>query len=71
VSLPRSLAHDGWIISDTAQVLYKVDTFSPPDLYEEATFGWFLGYVKSDGQTIPSDDPLMNMTSWKDTPADQ
>lgn len=59
------------VISDTAQLLYRADTFSPPDLYEEPTFGWFLGYIKPDDQTIPSDDPLMNMTSWKDIPADQ
>jgi len=56
------------IIHDTAQLAYKADAFSPADIHEDDTFGWFLGYVAADKKNIPSDDPLMNCTLWRDLP---
>jgi hypothetical protein len=54
------------VIGDTAQLAYKADAFSPADLHEDPTFGWFLGYITADRNQIPPDDPLMAATLWRD-----
>lgn len=54
------------VIGETAQIAYKPDVFSPASLHEDATFGWVLGYIAHDRQSIPHDDPLLGMTLWKD-----
>ncbi|MDA9420971.1 hypothetical protein XH97_02160 [Bradyrhizobium sp. CCBAU 53380] len=54
------------VIGDTAQLAYKADAFSPADLHEDPTFGWFLGYITSQKNEIPADDPLLNTTLWRD-----
>jgi hypothetical protein len=56
------------VIGDTAQLAYKADAFSPADLHEDPTFGWFLGYISADRNEIPPDDPLMTTTLWRDLP---
>lgn len=50
---------------ETAQLTYKADAFSPADLHEDPTFGWFLGYISSENE-VPDDDPLLNTTLWRD-----
>jgi hypothetical protein len=57
------------VIGDTAQLAYKADAFSPADLHEDPTFGWFLGYITSSDNAIPSNDPLLGTTLWRDVPA--
>ncbi|MET4448505.1 hypothetical protein ABIB75_006815 [Bradyrhizobium sp. GM2.2] len=54
------------IIGDTAQIAYKADAYSPVDLYEDPTFGWFLGYITANPNDIPEDDPLLVTTLWHD-----
>lgn len=54
------------VIDDTAQLAYKADAFSPADLHEDPTLGWFLGYITSPENEIPADDPLLNTTIWRD-----
>ena len=53
-------------MDDIAQIAYKEEAFSPVDLYENPTFGWFLGYIAADTIDIPTDDPLMMTTLWRD-----
>lgn len=54
------------VIGNTAQLAYKADAFSPADLHEDPTFGWFLGYITADRNQIPPDDPLMTATLRRD-----
>jgi hypothetical protein len=54
------------VIGDTAQLAYKADAFSPANLHEDPTFGWFLGYITSPDNDIPPDDPLLATTLWRD-----
>jgi hypothetical protein len=57
------------IIAENAQSAHLPDMFSPGDLYGDATFGWFLGYITPNAEDIPADDPLMTRaTPWKDHP---
>ena len=54
------------VIEGSAEAAYPPDVFSPADLYRDPTFGWFLGYLARDADSIPADDPLMAMTLWRD-----
>jgi hypothetical protein len=54
------------VIGDTAQVAYPPNVISPGDIHRDPTFGWVLGYIVPDGEKIPTDDPLMAGTLWKD-----
>jgi len=55
------------IIDNSAQVAFPPEFFSPAKLYQEATFGWLLGYLIPQGGFVPPDDPLMNhATLWRD-----
>jgi hypothetical protein len=54
------------IIDEFAELAFDAGTFSPRDLYEDPTFGWFVGYIKAEAVIVPPDDPLMNMTLWHD-----
>jgi uncharacterized protein YycO len=54
------------LIDGTAKLAYKAEAFSPADLHEDDTFGWVLGYITADEKDIPSDDPLMTKTLWRD-----
>jgi hypothetical protein len=54
------------VIGDIAQLLYKPEAFSPADLHEDPTFGWFLGYITADRNDILRDDPLLTTTNWRD-----
>jgi hypothetical protein len=54
------------IIGPTAQVAYPPEFFSPAGLYRDPTFGWLLGYLIPEGGSIPGNDPLLEMTLWRD-----
>ncbi|KAB2884132.1 MAG: hypothetical protein F9K34_09705 [Albidovulum sp.] len=54
------------IIGVTAEVLYPPNIFSPGDLHRDPTFGWFLGYLYPKNSEVPSDDPLLDCTLWRD-----
>ena len=54
------------IIAESAQVAYPPQVLSPADLHRDSTFGWLLGYLIPAGQTVPTDDPLLLLTLWKD-----
>jgi hypothetical protein len=57
------------IIGETAQSAYQPDSFSPGHLALDPTFGWLLGYLISDGCSVPEDDPLLvTATQWRDHP---
>lgn len=54
------------IIDECAQVAYQPESFSPGHLYRNPTFGWLLGYLVPEGGTVPSDDPALETTLWRD-----
>lgn len=48
---------DSGIISDSAAVLFKPETFFPIDIAKDKVFGFFIGYIKkSDTYEVPSED---------------
>jgi hypothetical protein len=54
------------IIGETAQVAYPPDVTAPGGLYADPTFGWFLGFLVPEGNSVPDSDPLLSITSWSD-----
>jgi hypothetical protein len=55
------------IIGPSAQVAYPAEFFSPANLYQDATFGWLLGYRVPMNGEVPQDDPVFtNATLWRD-----
>ena len=59
------------IIGDTAQQAYQPNVFSPGDLHRDPTFGWLLGYIIQKGKRVPSNDPLLETTLWRDHKEDR
>ena len=51
------------IITETAQIAYLPEAFSPARLYCDPTFGWLLGYIVPEGGSVPNDDPLLTRTT--------
>ena len=54
------------IISESAQIAYLPDLFSPADLHSDPTFGWVLGYLEIPGRVIDKSDQLSNSTLWQE-----
>lgn len=55
------------VIAPSAQVAYVPNMFSPGSLYQDPTFGWFLGYLVPEGGFVPDDDPVQTQgTLWRD-----
>jgi hypothetical protein len=55
------------IIDKTAYSAYVPEFFSPGHLSRDPTFGWLLGYLVVEGETVPADEPLLSQaTLWKD-----
>jgi hypothetical protein len=55
------------VIGPSAQVAYVPDMISPGNLYQDPTFGWVLGYLLPEGESIPDDDPVQTQgTLWRD-----
>lgn len=55
------------IIGPTAQIAYLPEAFSPGSLYQDPTFGWLLGFLVPNGESVPGDDPvLVQATHWRD-----
>lgn len=59
------------IIGSSAQIIYSPDIFSPADLHNDPTIGWFLGYIHFENHKIPNDDPLRVITNWESNMAAQ
>jgi hypothetical protein len=54
------------IIDNSAQVAYPPAAFAPGGLCTDPTFGWALGYLVPEGNSVPEDDPLRFVTQWAD-----
>jgi hypothetical protein len=55
------------LIGNSAQVAFPPEFFSPAKLYQEASFGWLLGYIIPQGGFVPPNDPLIeHATLWRD-----
>lgn len=55
------------IIDISAQVAYPAEFYSPAHLYAEATFGWLLGFLRPEGNAVPTDDPIQTQaTKWNE-----
>ena len=58
--------HRVGIIDVSAEYLFRPNDFSPKDLYEEPTFGWYFGHLVPPGGQVPEDDPFAIVaTSWQ------
>ncbi|MDH2917231.1 MAG: hypothetical protein PXX77_10200 [Gallionella sp.] len=54
------------IIDDSARIIFDPKIYSPKGLSEEATFGHVLGYIAKDGYSVPSCDPFLNRSSFRE-----